>query len=47
MIVKQKKQTLSIDLNLITIPEMQILLQEHKGYIDGDEHTLELFVMRN
>ena len=46
IMVMQRKKTMSIDLNLITLLEMQVLLRENAGYIDGDSHTLELFVRR-
>lgn len=46
MMIQQKKKTMSIDLNMITLLEMQVLLRENAGYIDGDSHTLELFVLK-
>lgn len=44
--VKQKKKTLSVDLDLINCMELQILLKDHEGYVDGDDRTLELYVIK-
>lgn len=46
VIVRSKPKTLSVSLDLVTIEEMNILLKEHEGYVDGDRRTLELYVLK-
>ena len=38
----ESKETFSINLNLVTVAEMNSLLLLHEGYIDGDKRTIEL-----
>jgi hypothetical protein len=44
MEIKPKPQTMSIDMDFITVMDMLFLLSQHDGYIDGDKRTLELYV---
>lgn len=38
----ESKETFSININLVTVAEMNGLLMLHEGYIDGDKRTIEL-----
>jgi len=46
-IVSQRKETMSIDLELVTIEEMLKLLNQYQGYVDSESRTLELYVKRS
>jgi hypothetical protein len=35
---------LSVDLDMISVLEMQFLLKNYTGYIDGDKRKLKLFL---